>query len=150
MTSDELVVDHGIVFRSNRCVIPHSLRHEVLQKVHESHMGAEGCIRRARESVFWPGMTAQVRDYVAKCGMCQMFGQKQQRETLSSTEFTLQPWNTVRVDLFHFAGMNFLMVVDYYSIFREVDNLQLSSGDCHFELKMSLFAVWSAGYSEIR
>ena len=92
-------------------------------------IGAEGCIQQARESVFWPSMTAQVQDYVAKCGTCQMFAQKQQQETLTSTEFTLQPWNTVRVDLFHFAGMNFLMVVDSYSNFWEVDNLQDSRAE---------------------
>ena len=81
---DELVVDHGIVFRINRRVIPQSLRWDVLQKIHDSHMGMEGCIRRARESVFWPGMRAAIQDYVSKCETCQRYSRKQQRETLKT------------------------------------------------------------------
>ena len=55
---DQLSVEDGIVFKGDRCLIPISLRPEVLAILHRLHIGIEGCLRRARESVYWPGMTA--------------------------------------------------------------------------------------------
>ena len=51
----------GIVFKGDRCVVPKSLRPEVLSRIHRSHIGVEGCLRCARESVYWPGMSAAVK-----------------------------------------------------------------------------------------
>ena len=27
-------------------------------------------VRRARETVYWPNMTAEIKDYIAKCEVC--------------------------------------------------------------------------------
>ena len=45
---DRLVVEDGIVYHGNRCVIPPALRAYTLKRIHDSHMGIGGCIRRAR------------------------------------------------------------------------------------------------------
>ena len=90
-------------------------------------MGMEGCIRRGRESVFWPGMRAAIQDYVSKCETCQRYSRKQQRETLRPTDCAARPWSVVGVDLFYMAGTNFMVVVDYYSNFPEIDKLQDTS-----------------------
>ena len=100
---DELCVDNHIIFRGERCVVPTAMRKDVLKKIHEGHIGIEGSLRRAREYVFWPGMSAQVKDTIAKCDVCQSVGQKQCRETLVQTDIALRPWSTVGVDLFYFA-----------------------------------------------
>lgn len=120
---DELTVDHGIIFRGSRCVIPAALRTEILQNIHSGHLGIGACIRRARESVFWPGITAQVRDCVSKCATCQSLPQRQPPETLVTTQHDARPWSTVGADLFSFAGLNYLAVVDYHSNFLEIDHL---------------------------
>ena len=31
--------------------------------------GIEGTLRRARDIVYWPGITAQLKDYLSKCGI---------------------------------------------------------------------------------
>ena len=49
---DELVMERGVVFKGARCVIPASLRGEVLKQLHVSHMGVESTLRRAQETVF--------------------------------------------------------------------------------------------------
>ena len=43
------------------------MRKEMIATVHASHIGMEGCIRRARDSMFWPQMTTELREYVSKC-----------------------------------------------------------------------------------
>lgn len=48
---DELSVQNGIIFRGERVIVPSALRWEVMQRIHSSHIGIEGCLRRARECV---------------------------------------------------------------------------------------------------
>ena len=59
---DELSVHDGIIFKVLRCVIPQTVRPRIKAKLHESHIGVQGCLRRARETLYWPGMNAERRD----------------------------------------------------------------------------------------
>lgn len=59
------------------------LRGEIKVKLHSSHLGIESCLRRARECVFWPGMNAELKDFIMRCEMCQKHAQAQQRETIA-------------------------------------------------------------------
>ena len=40
-------------FKGHRVIVPRGARTEILKRIHGSHMGINGCIRRARESVFY-------------------------------------------------------------------------------------------------
>jgi predicted Fe-S protein YdhL (DUF1289 family) len=40
--------------------VPSSLRKEMLQQNHKSHIGIEGCLRQAKEVIYWPRMNAEV------------------------------------------------------------------------------------------
>ena len=51
---DELSVHDGIIFKGPRCVIPQTLRPRIKAKLHKSHIGVQGCLRRARETLYWP------------------------------------------------------------------------------------------------
>ena len=92
---DQLSVEEGIVFKGDRCLIPISLRPEVLARLHRSHIGIEGCLRRARESVYWPGMTAALKNYVNRCDVCRTFETTQQKENLHQHEVPDKPWSKV-------------------------------------------------------
>ena len=39
---------------------------------HVTHIGdgIEGCLRRVLESLFWPMMASDVKNYVSKCDVC--------------------------------------------------------------------------------
>ena len=58
------------MFKGNKLVVPHALRAQMLDKIHESHQGIVKCKQRARDLLFWPGMSAQIEDRVAKCDTC--------------------------------------------------------------------------------
>ena len=36
----------------------------MVKKLHNTHLGVEGCLRRARESLVWPDMNAELKDFV--------------------------------------------------------------------------------------
>ena len=118
---DELTVQDGVVFRGERVLIPCSLRPSIKARIHASHMGVESCLRRARECVFWPGMSGEVKQLIEACETCRKYQISQPRESLMPHEVPTRPWQKVGVDLFEMHKKEYLVCVDYYSNFFEVD-----------------------------
>ena len=54
---DELTIQNELVFKGQQIVVPAVLRKELMEKTHASHIGIEGCIRRARDTLYWSRMT---------------------------------------------------------------------------------------------
>ena len=120
---DELAIHDGLIFRGERVVIPASQRKILKEKIHSSHLGIDGCLRRARESIFWPNMNAEIREYISGCETCRKFETANPKEPLMSHDIPDRPWAKVGTDLFTFNGREYLLVVDYYSNFWDVDCL---------------------------
>ena len=47
--------------------IPTALRSSILHKLHVAHRGPDFTLRQARNTVFWPGLTPQVKDMCTNC-----------------------------------------------------------------------------------
>ncbi len=60
-------MQNDVIFKGERIVIPFKLRHMILEKIHFAHLAINGCIRRAKECLFWPGLITAIRDYVDRC-----------------------------------------------------------------------------------
>ena len=58
--SSQLSVEDGLLMRGSRIVIPSYLRQDMLHRIHEGHQGIVKCRERARHSVWWPGLSAQL------------------------------------------------------------------------------------------
>lgn len=126
---DELSLQNGLVFKGERLVIPMSVKADMLAKIHRSHIGIQGCLRRAREVVYWPGMSKDVEDYVAKCTVCNSQPVEQGKEPMICHELPSRPWEKIAVDLFYLNGTDFMVTVDYYSSFFEVDRMTSKTAD---------------------
>jgi len=87
--ADELVEVDGLVFKGQRIVVPVDARPEILRRIHSSHIGVNGCIRRAREGVFYPGLTADIKKVVASCAIC---AASMQKEPLMPHDAPTRPW----------------------------------------------------------
>ena len=44
---DELTVQDGLIFKGDRVLVPQSLRREMMQAIHATHSGIEGCLKRS-------------------------------------------------------------------------------------------------------
>ena len=120
---DELVIEDDI-YKGTRCIIPAAMRKDILTKLHSVHMGIAGTLRRARESVYWPGMNGDIKNYIEKCHICRENRvTSQQRETLQQHSRPARPWAKVGVDLFSLDKNNFLITVDYWSNYFELDQI---------------------------
>lgn len=130
----ELSTQDGLVFRNDRIVIPSSLQRSMVDKVHTSHNGIESTLRLARENLFWPSMSSQIVDVVKECAVCAKFASSQAKPPMQSTAVPVYPFQIVSMDVFfaEYAGKrrNFLVTVDHYSDYIEVDILKDLSASC--------------------
>ena len=89
---DELSVQDGLVLKGERLVVPQSMREEIKQKLHQSHLGIQGCLRRGREVVYWPGMNKDIEDFISSRSVCKSYQTDQQKEPMISHEIPSRPW----------------------------------------------------------
>ena len=120
---DELTVQDSLVFKGPLIVIPNTLRKEMIELVHSTHIGTEGCLRRARDIMYWPRMSMQLKDYVSKCDVCMAHRPQQSKEPIQQHEFAARPWSRVGADLCELKGRTLLVVSDYYSNYIEVEKI---------------------------
>ena len=120
---DGLSVIDGVVFKGSRVVIPLKLRSMMLDKIHTRHLGEVKCKNRARQVLFWPQMGRDIENIVRKCEACITFRNKQQSEPLQPLPVTTNPWSRVSTDLFEFKNKQYLVCVDSYSGYPEVEEI---------------------------
>ncbi|XP_062610827.1 uncharacterized protein K02A2.6-like [Saccostrea cucullata] len=112
---DELSVENGLIMKGLRIVIPHDLRTELLKILHVGHTGVEKTLRRARDIVFWPGLTKDVTDLILNCNVCLELRNSNPKEPLQSHEIPSYPWQTIASYLFLWDDKDYVLFVDYYS-----------------------------------
>ena len=125
-------------------VILRRLRSKYVELAHGAHLGADSCIRRARETIFWPGMAADLRSAIEKCEQerswceaCARFAPHQQKEPLCQPETPRRAWSSVSADIMSMEGKQYLVTVDALSGFFEIDPLrQLTAQETIQKLRM--------------
>lgn len=68
---DNLSVYEGILVKEESIVIPKSERQDIKRKLHSSHNGYDSMQRRARGSVYWPGMNTELKQLASTYEPCQ-------------------------------------------------------------------------------
>lgn len=104
-------------------IIPESMRPDILHKLHQGHQGVNKCLARARESVWWPGITSAVKQMVERCGLCARETQSPV-EPLLTTDLPSRPWQKVAAELFQLQNGQYLVIIDYFARYIEVCSLQ--------------------------
>ena len=100
------------------------MRPKIKEKLHRSHIGIQGCLRRAREVVYWPNINRELEEFISKCETCNTFQPAQQKERLICHELPQRPWEKIGCDIFTFHNCEYLCTVDYYSDYFEIYELQ--------------------------
>ena len=121
---EDLSVRDGLVTKGSRLLIPSTLHRKVLEQIHEEHQGMEKCMLKARESVFWPGISDDIEEAVEKCGICQSTSQAA-KPVGNVSEVPLHMWHTHGTDLFYWNKTDYLVMGDYfnkYLLVRKIPN----------------------------
>ena len=137
---EELAIENGLIFKAHRLVIPTSQRAKYLRHLHTGHLGEETTLLLARETVFWPGISDDIRNAVKACDVCQKHKPAQQKEPLISHDVPSMPWVKLGFDIFEHHSHHYLLVADYFSKFSIVKKLSNQTSGHVINLLKTIFA----------
>ena len=121
--TEELYEADGLLMKGPRIIIPAKLRKDVLSKLHKAHLGMEKTKQRARETVYYPGISRDIEEMVERCRTCQDYQNQNPRQPMVNSEVPTHPWQVVGCDLFHWNEKDFVLAVDYYSRYIDIEPL---------------------------
>ena len=112
---DELSVVDGVVTYRDRIVIPHGLREEVLRALHRAHQGSTNMALRAAETVWWPGLSADIARVRDNCVKCRQNAPSQRSSPPTALPVPEYPFQMLSSDYFAYSGRAYVVFVDRYS-----------------------------------
>ena len=99
----------------------------MLEKAHEGHLGVAKSKARAREHMWWPGMSRANDDMIVRCEVCAQFRHQQRKEPLMSTQLPDRSWQQLGSDLFEYRGKHYLLIADFRKSVSSTTRAQLLS-----------------------
>lgn len=87
---NELSVDKGCVMWGARVVVPEKFREQLLEELHDQHLGMSLTKSLVRSYLWWPGLDKEI-ERVAGCNTCHVVGKNQAKTpTCTSLEMAGQ------------------------------------------------------------
>ena len=85
-------------------------------------------LRRARACVFSSNMSTELKAIYETCASCQTYSRPHQREPFMNVRAE-SPWEVVGTDFFTWDNKEYLVTVDYFSGFCELDRLHSTTSN---------------------
>ena len=123
--SGELTVQQGLLLKGTRLFIP-TMRLDILDKLHEGHLGMTKCCERGKRLVWWPGLSKQLEDVIQNCNVC-IKERSNKVEPLIPSVLPDRARQKISTDLFELNGKPYLLCTDYFLRFSEVALLSKST-----------------------
>ena len=150
---DGLSIDNGFLMKGPWIVIPACQRECTLNHLHTGHKGTTAMSQLAKNTVYWPGIDADIEDFVNRCQPCLTSKPNNSREPLLphsvwfyllySILFYLSdgPWQKLGMDYFDFDGKKFLLLIDYFSKFMYVEEMRTSTAKATINKLKKIFSI---------
>ena len=101
----------------------------MLIRIHSSHLGAEACLRKAKDTLYWPQMAQEIREKVTQCSTCNEFADSQQKQKMQTHPTPNLPWKRVAMDSLHASVELYRITVDYYLDLWEMDKIDKAQAE---------------------
>lgn len=112
---NEIFLENGVLFYNERIMVPKSLKIDMLNQLHESHMGINKTKARAAEIFYWLSMGRDIENLVSKCEKCEKYRNSNVKEPMMTHEIPELPFEKIGCDIFEYAKKSYLIIVDYHS-----------------------------------
>lgn len=137
---EDLHIVNSLIFKGSRLVIPPTMRKYFLEKLHTAHLGIEKTKGRARQVAYWPRIDNDIEIMINQCATCQRHRFSNQKEPLMSHSVPELPWECIGTDLFMWNGQQYLIAVDYYSKYFEIERLHTTTSQAVINKLKNIFA----------
>ena len=87
-------------------------------------------------------MNSQLKQFIYSCQVCQSFQRKNPKESLTSHSIPDRPWSKLAADLFGFKGEHYLVLVNYYSDWIELDKMRDQTATETIALLLKQLSRW--------
>ena len=128
-----------LLLYGSRIIVPCTMQTSALDKLHQGHQGIQRCRLRAQQSVWWLGISSQIKEIIQRCPTCAEMAANP-CEPMISSSLPERPWQKLGADLFYYKGNNYLLVVDYYSRYPEVAELSSTTSRSVITALKSMFS----------
>lgn len=141
---DEISCIDGLMYKSHKLIVPRVLKNTMLELIHQSHLGVVKNKNRARDVLFWLGMSRDIEDMVNQCSICAKHGKSNTKEPMIAMELPTRPWSKIGMDLFEYNNNTYLLTVDYFSKWPEIAKLETTTAKCvitHVKSQMAKYGI---------
>lgn len=137
-----LDIEDDCIFYGDRIFVPPQLRKRVLMLIHREHVGVIKCKQIARTTVWWPLVDKDIEFFVTKCASCQINANAKSHIKLQSWSEATTPMERVHLDHFFFGNKIFLIIVDVFSNWIDIQENSSVSTVCVIYSLRKFFATF--------
>ncbi|UYV60361.1 K02A2.6-like [Cordylochernes scorpioides] len=121
---EELHEWQNLICRGDKLLIPKTQRSDILKILHASHQDINNTIALAKRSIYWPGMNKEIEELINNCSICQQTSRANLKEPMLPHQAPDYPWQKVGIDIFQIESLKYLLILDYFSKYPEIYQLQ--------------------------
>lgn len=117
---NDLTLQQNCIWWNNRVIIPPSLRKEILQICHQTHLGSFKIKNLAKSYFWWPGLNQDIENFTSNCSVCCHLRDNPPRAQVKLWDWPNKPWSRIHVDFFVLKNKYFFVILDSHSKWLEV------------------------------
>ncbi|UYV69099.1 K02A2.6-like, partial [Cordylochernes scorpioides] len=121
---EELHEWQNLICRGNKLLIPKTQRSDILKILHASHQGINNTIALAKRCIYWPGINKEIEELINNCSICQQTSRANLKEPMLPHQAPDYPWQKEGIDIYQIESLKYLLIVDYFSKYPEIYQLQ--------------------------
>ena len=124
---DALFIQDGALMYKDRVIIPLKLRAEILEALHAANQGVSSMLGQAQDTVFWPGITADVEKTRKSCRTCNKNSPSQAKMPPIEQAIPQTPFEQIFADYCDLGRSHYLISGDRLSGWVEIFKIEVGS-----------------------
>ena len=103
------------------------MRTEVMDSLHAAHQGKTAMMLTAQSTVFWPGISVDVKRTRGLCNPCVCNAPSQPKLNPVPPIIPTTPFEAIVADYFDYKGKHYLVIADRLSGWTEIYHIKVGS-----------------------
>ena len=97
---------------------------------------------RVRATVYWPGIDADIVEYVKRCKICTQHKVTQHIQPMLPRDVPEAPWQDLAADFFNFKGKEYLLIADTFSKYPFASRMTTKTAETVIRKLTQLFSQY--------